>query len=206
MKSKTLILIIILCLFLTYSTSPAYAVQLFTEYYGLFKVVEMTGIAILGSVVSVNAKDKKVTLLVKEIWNIKKDNPTMQINTIKVDKEGDSYTEIENVRVEIGKKLELNVYAGVEWTELRKSPIDSRLFGHLNFNEIKAGQEVIAAGFEFLPANKEILGRLDRVFSENFKSNYPKMAKKDELVSDLNDFDLAKIAFIELLDRKKSYA
>ncbi len=204
MKNKILPLALILCFFLTYSPSPACAGQLFTEHYGLLQVVEMSGLAILGSVVAINSKERKVTLLIKKIWHRPDKLPTLQVNIAKVDENGKNYLLIEEVTIELSKNLDLNIYTGVEWTDPNKSPLDHRLFGHLNLGEVKKGQDVIYAGKELLPSNTEITGRLDRIFNTNFKSEYPNKAKKEELLSDLNDYSLAKVAFAELLERKSA--
>lgn len=166
----------------------AHAGQLFTDYYGLVTALQNSGPIILGTVVAVDTAKGSLTLLVKKYWT----------------KPVSSFTSKTNHTLEVGQSLNLTINQGIEWTDPNESPIDQRLYGHLNFKTVKKGEDVILAGDELLAPTPTILDRLTRISSAQFKTDYPEKMTESVLISDLEDFDLSPKAFKELLRRKKA--
>ncbi len=201
---KKLLIPIAVVMTLVLFSAPSNAGELFTEYYGLVAAMRNSGTALMGTVMAVNATKGTVQLLVKKIWSLPGRAPMVQQSKIKKDPDGREVETVSNVSVEIGKTLDLSVYQGVVWENENESPVDSRLFDHLNIKAVKVGQEVVFASKELLPVTPSLLDRLNRISQPGFETDYPSRVSDTVLESDLEDYDLSKKAFKELLIRKKA--
>jgi hypothetical protein len=157
-------------------TSDAWAGQLDVQNVPLDEIATR-GYALLGTIVSQIASRHAVRLRVKRIWQ-GRDNPRAAERA--VDSSG------EDVR-------EIVIYAGVKWTDPRKSPIDRRVPGALAFDQLTVGRDVVivrAHGFEALPADDRTLAKLDLFFSTDGVERYKTNAPSKRLHTDLGDEDL----------------
>lgn len=147
------------------------------------------GFAVLGTVVSVYASRRLVTVKTKKLWQNEADNGGLSGST----------------SAALGDIREFKIYGGVVWDDPRVSPVDIRVRGTLTLSQIEQGQDVIVVlghGYEVLPADVATQEKLDFFFSEAALTQYKQNAPEDILYADLNDLDLSKVALEAMVDRR----
>ena len=184
----------------------SWAGQLFVESFGIAKVLDEPGVALLGSVAAVDNAKGTVSLLVKQVWVKKGGKPQLQVGTLVKEPDGSEVTRIDTITLEVGKTYQLPIYRGVVWKDERESPIDRRVHGHLEFADLKPKQEVVYLGQEVVAATTAEQRKLDLFFGGQIPAEYPAKARSGQLREDLADFDLGELALAELVKRKEPVA
>ena len=178
--------VLVLCL-----PMDAYAGQLHVQWITLGEVARH-GLAVLGTIVSIQASEQIVTIRIKRLWQRKDNADKNFISSLE-----SAYSE--------NTEHEFKIYTGVVWDNPHESPIDRRVPGALHLNEVKIGEDVVlvsSMGNEMLPANQKTLKKLDLFFSDTALDEYVKTAPAEMLYADLNDLDLREPALDAICARK----
>ena len=181
--------------------SVCHAGQLFTDLYGIEDVFDNPGVAILGTLLAIDAAKGTVRLVVKQVWLAPGRTASLQIPHEQVEPDGHSVTTFTNVELVAGKTVELPIYRGLVWTDPHRSPIDRRLRNHLELETLKPKQQVLVLGNELAKVTIEERRKLDLFFGAGGVAGYLAHADVARLKADLEDFDLGTRAAAPLPER-----
>lgn len=170
--------LIALCLLLL--SPEAWAGSLHYDYLELRNVPAQAGYALVVLVTAVDAARRSLRVRIQKHWG----------------------TLPESLRSAGEVAVQLN--PGVEWLDPHESPIEHRVRGFLRAVEPTAEIVLVPLGgvYEALPGTPAMKRKMDLFFAPTGLPEYKKSAPIQELVRDLQDEDLALLAYDALRERK----
>ncbi len=174
------------------SGGAARAGQLHIEHFGLKEVREEGATIVVGSVTATAKQGRKRTV-------------TLTVTKLFVAAGGGRGFN-EGKPAGVGESITRELYAGVEWTDPHKSPMDHRLRGALHDTPAIGASVILVpsrrSGFELLAAEETPLRTLAILWGPDAKAALAKETP-ERLAEDLKNPDLAELARVELGKRGK---
>lgn len=205
-QSRVLLVSVAAVLLILALCSNVSAGQLHVRYHTLADIAaghRGYGCALLGVVVGINHAAETLRLRIERVWVGKDGEARGHMRERRVE-DGDTIDYITTIDYAVGDTVAISIHTGVVWDNPHKSPIDNRLWNHLEFSSIKDGQRIVIAGREALAADSSTLRKLDLFFDPAAMKAYTTDAPDAQLARDLADRELFDTAVTVLRNRGRA--